>query len=396
MIAIKKENRLILTYETQMGDYQWIYNALDEHDEFYLKSTFFFQKSDVCSNPDENDVPVKFFLSEEKSEQYYKIPKRILDIDFDLYIHESISLSKKTFITETNNVSILRCLNKFNIQSLYIGGNNRAALSEETFEEIIKSIPTQHERTLYIRARIDAVLRNFFQTNANSEEKFKKYVNKKISLEGKKISSEFREYEISKYEIILNKMTKMLSEEEKYSEKQWQKEILEIILLLYPKYIRAFESTLVKDPYANTNRELDFLLVDAGGNIDIIEIKKPFNNAIITKSQYRDNYIPLRELSGTIMQIEKYLFLLKSWGIKGEGYLTERYTDSLPSGFQVRITNPSGMIIMGREEGLNTEQLRDFEVVKRKYKNIVDIITYDDLIRRLHFIVSQLKRVEAA
>ncbi|HKO94952.1 MAG TPA: hypothetical protein VJU61_27550 [Polyangiaceae bacterium] len=28
----------------------------------------------------------------------------------------------------------------------------------------------------------------------------------------------------------------------------------------------------------------------------------------MTSATYRDNYIPLRELSGTVMQLEKYLF----------------------------------------------------------------------------------------
>ena len=46
---------------------------------------------------------------------------------------------------------------------------------------------------------------------------------------------------------------------------------------------------------------------------------------------------------------------------------------------------------MGREKELTTEQQRDFEVIKRQYKNVVDIITYDDLIRRLEFMISQLK-----
>ena len=44
---------------------------------------------------------------------------------------------------------------------------------------------------------------------------------------------------------------------------------------------------------------------------------------------------------------------------------------------------------MGRDSDLTAAQCRDFEVVRRKYKNIVDIITYDDLIRRLTAIVSK-------
>ena len=44
---------------------------------------------------------------------------------------------------------------------------------------------------------------------------------------------------------------------------------------------------------------------------------------------------------------------------------------------------------MGRGSNLTEAQQRDFEVVKRKYKNIADIITYDDLLRRLDFVIKQ-------
>lgn len=46
---------------------------------------------------------------------------------------------------------------------------------------------------------------------------------------------------------ILEKLKRMLKNEEKYSEKQWQSEILDIILLLYPKYLYAFNEAKVKD-----------------------------------------------------------------------------------------------------------------------------------------------------
>ena len=56
----------------------------------------------------------------------------------------------------------------------------------------------------------------------------------------------------------------------------------------------------------------------------------------------------------------------------------------------IKITNPSGLIIMGRDNNLTAIQKQDFEVIKRKYKNVIDIITYDDLISRLKFTIAQL------
>ena len=91
------------------------------------------------------------------------------------------------------------------------------------------------------------------------------------------------------------------------------------------------------------------------------------------------------------MQIEKYIFYFNRWGRAGEEFLTEKYKDQLPGGFAIKITNPGGIIIMGRDENLTEAQRQDFEVVKRKYKSVIDIITYDDLLRRLKFTIEQLR-----
>lgn len=106
---------------------------------------------------------------------------------------------------------------------------------------------------------------------------------------------------------------------------------------------------------------------------------------------YRDNHIPLRELSGTVMQLEKYIYFLNRCGKRGEKLLTEKYKDQLPKDFSIHITNPKGFIIMGREEGLSPAQKHDFEVVKRKYRNVIDILSYDDLLQRLKFTIRQIK-----
>lgn len=181
----------------------------------------------------------------------------------------------------------------------------------------------------------------------------------------------------------------MLENEITYSEKQWQKEILDIIQLIYPKYVKAFSEVGFKDIYQNKTKRLDFLLVDTNGNIDIVEIKKPFNRSIVSHRKYRDNHIPLRELSGSVMQVEKYLFYLNKWSRKGEEELNRKFGTELPNGLEIKITNPSGMIIMGREKDLTPEQIWDFEIIKRQYKNVIDILTYDELVARLEQIVNK-------
>ncbi len=59
------------------------------------------------------------------------------------------------------------------------------------------------------------------------------------------------------------------------------------------------------------DKQTDFILVDANGFIDILEIKKP-NIQISTKeASYRNNYVPVRNLSESVQQIEKIFILLK-------------------------------------------------------------------------------------
>ena len=52
---------------------------------------------------------------------------------------------------------------------------------------------------------------------------------------------------------------------------------------------------------------------------------------------------------------------------------------------KIKIVNPRGVLIIGRDYEKN-EQKIDLEIVKRHYKNISDIITYDDLLRRLQIL----------
>ena len=89
-----------------------------------------------------------------------------------------------------------------------------------------------------------------------------------------------------------------------YNERAWQNEILQIIRLLYPKYLAAFPSVPVKDFEASTTRQLDFMLVDVSGYVDVLEIKQPFDDCIVTPGVYRANHVPYRELSGTVQQVD--------------------------------------------------------------------------------------------
>jgi len=386
---LKEPNRIILSYTGEQTGSQWIYSELDEKGTITLRRTFTVSKAELISEQDtENeDSSVEFRVAERETD-YYRFSKEILSLKHDLFIHKDIQIASKTFITE-RNISVFSKIDNISDEPIYIGGLNEKSIPESVFLELLQNFPNSYELTKYAHARVDTVISSYLSTKEDYEEKYQQYMNKKASKVGENLHDKFADFEVYKYQSLLDKLTSMLNDEVSYSENQWQEEILQIVLLLYPKYIHVFKEAPVRDTYNNKNRSVDFLLVDSTGNTDIIEIKKPFDQCIVTKRMYRDNYIPLRELSGTVMQIEKYIYYLNKWGKKGEEKLTEYYKDDLANGFEIKVTNPSGIIIMGREKGFSTAQRQDFEVIKRKYMNIIDIITYDDLIERLKFTIER-------
>jgi hypothetical protein len=405
MVEFEKINdALVLRYESEQSGNSWVYKRLKEDGGITIKGTFHLTLGHLCDESafrlsqfeEDGDLddeyagePVEFRVAVLRGE-YFVFDRQILGLDCDLLIHKDVALSDRSFTAE-KRVSIFQKISELRPGRIVIGGTEPDSLPEAVFNGLIRHFPNTHELKRYVAARVSAVVRDFFETQVDGEKLYRRYMDRRLDSKARDILGMFREQEIQKYEFLHEKLADMLRREETYSEAQWQAEILQIILLLYPKYIRAFEKAPVKDTYNNTTRELDILLVASSGNVDIAEIKQPFGKCIVTSSQYRDNYIPLRELSGTVMQIEKYIFYFNKWGRAGEDFLTKRYKDQLPEGFTIKITNPGAIIIMGRDENLTEAQRHDFEVVRRKYKSVIDIITYDDLLRRLNFTIEQLR-----
>ncbi|MDO9042798.1 MAG: DUF4263 domain-containing protein [Desulfocapsaceae bacterium] len=395
---LSKEEVLLLRYEPRDGT-SWIHERLSRNETIVIKGTFHLWQEHLVEElspvePEElwsswKPDTVSFRVAQLVNE-YFTFDKKILGLDYELLIHQDVQLTYKLFTAE-QKISIFQVIAELRPARIVIGGPESDAIPEIVFIGLINNFPSGFELKRYALARVSSVVRDFVETKVDAEQLFRRYVSKRLKKQSKNFRRIFNQSEIEKYRFLHSKLVEMLNSESTYNETVWQAEILQIILLLNPKYIKALRETPVRDTYRNTTRKIDLLLIDASGNIDIVEIKQPFDKCIITNNQYRDNYIPLRELSGTVMQIEKYVFYLNKWGQKGEEYLTQKYKAELPGDFSIKITNPGGIVIMGRDHNLTQEQRQDFEVVKRKYKNIIDIITYDDLLRRLNFIVKQLE-----
>jgi hypothetical protein len=317
--------------------------------------------------------------------EYYQVNKEVLGLEFELFLSRDMKLERKSFIAH-RDISIFARFNSFELDELKIGGGDLEALPREVFESLIRKFPTSTELDHYARSRISAIIRNYLPVNKDFEFIYEKYLNKKASFRGSSITPEVAPYESEKFTGLVNKIEFMLLNAREYNEAQWQDEILQVVLLLFPRYVKAFKEGPVNDSWANKTRKVDFLLIDSSGYIDVIEIKKPSEQHLLSVNKYRDNYVPLRELGGAIMQVEKYIYHFGRWGKTGEAKLMRKYEAQLPDGLEIKIVNPKGFLILGRDWNLTDEQKSDFEVIRRKYRNVVDIITYDDLVRRLKII----------
>jgi hypothetical protein len=74
------------------------------------------------------------------------------------------------------------------------------------------------------------------------------------------------------------------------------------------------------------------------GNIDIIEIKKP-SPQIFYENKYRKNYYPVREITGTCMQLQNYLISLQKTSNIDLNSEKHKKQLKVPDNFEVKAIN---------------------------------------------------------
>jgi hypothetical protein len=418
-----QKHRVIFEYISEFGSNTWALKELRESGRVQISRAFRFQQSDLSDadrllgqdatrDAEIDDQEVLRFRFAETKKGYHRIAGRLLGIRNDVWIQQdTVELERKTFVAE-RNINIFGRIAKLkgDESPIVVGDPEKieGAISPEVFKELLANFPNSGEMDRYALARVEAVVGEAIQPMKSAREAYERYLNRRVSLVTDKPLEQAAliEAEIQKYLYLHDLVAQWLQKEEDRSEADWQRMIAKVILLIFPKYIAALESVPVSDVYSDplrsTTREIDLCLVDASGALDVIEIKKPSAAAVLGRTLYRDNFVPTRELTGAIVQTEKYLFHLSKWGLKGEQKLTEKFKDHLPAGLSIRIANPKGLIIMGRTpmvrkiQGREREHQLDLEIIKRQYANMVDIMTYDDLLARLENVIASLQRRKLA
>lgn len=413
---IKKDTCLILCYRPYNPD-TWLKDQYNDSNQERVNVgyAFSFSKSDVLVAGDRDvdlirdfgddisSAPVywEFALGVMDSSGYYVIDKRILGLNFDCLIHKKVRISRAFFYSGVGSVPILQKIDKYVHQSIVIGGERSDAISADEYMFLRKTLPSTHWIKRYTESQIERQLAVYYDVQSEAEDRFEKYLNKKRAeareFANRAVTDRRRsvdEYELQKYEYVRDRIKELLSDAVPYSEDEWSKEIMKIILLLYPKYIQALYKVTIpirKFDGSKGIKQLDILLLDADGHIDVIEIKKPSDKDIFSRGTYRGNKYPGHTLSGAVMQLETYLYYLKKGGFELEEYVNKNCENRLLKDLRIQVVSPKGILILGRSNEFDLQQKRDFEIIRRKYASVMDILTYDDLLHRLENVMRGIK-----
>lgn len=403
------EDKLVLIFEELDKDSDEIKNKLNEDERnkgFY--STFYFSDADQYiwdeSNPHTKEDRELYrdnpcFVIGSIEGNYIKLKKNIFKITENFYISKDLGIEKRYFYKHPN-ISIIRTLNNYAKSSIWIDTEEQYLcleeksqhISKKMFDIVLKKFPNQRQMELYKFSQIDEVLKDFFDTEDFSN-KYIEYIEKRQKLKDKdffdKQSAGFSyagRIDLERNKAILEELNKLLNKE--VEERIWQKELLPFIRLLFPQYIYVMDEVGILDT-KDDQRRIDYILIDYDGNVDIVEMKTP-QIQLLKKTQYRNNYVESTDLVGSIMQCEKYLFDLTSKKAFHEVRIKNKLKRKLKVDYEIHVNHPHAIVIAGRSNEFDDNQKADFQVIKRKYANIVDIISYDDLITRLRHMIESV------
>ncbi|HUW65255.1 MAG TPA: Shedu immune nuclease family protein [Spirochaetia bacterium] len=391
-VEFERDNdELILIYHSDRNDPYEISQRLYSGKEWRIKGCLCVREELLKQSKDEFETDDLRFRVGTVGPEYTEIDINVTETEHTFYFANDITLSEKMFIA-TYNISILRKIDAIISADMYIGGNEKAYgyLPIEVFNQLILKFPRSAELKRYTNARIANIVKEYFVETETHEIAFEKFLKRRSYLVMTNIAHGNKLIELEQFKSLNEYLAQLLDEAEGIDEDTWQREIHDIIRLLYPKYILGSREIIIRGANGY-NKRPDFLLIDADGYVDVMEIKKPSVQILTKQSSYRNNYVPVRELAGAIQQIEKYIYCLNCWGKDGEEYLEKRLKKDMPDGVTPKIINPQGILVIGRSNEFNLQQKNDFELIKRQYKHIADIMTYDNLLYRINNIISALE-----
>ena len=333
----------------------------------------------------------------EVEEGYYCLDNEMFNLQHKFRIDVNLlgRLKHKHFVKYPSTLSILKKIDSLIDEDFYILSDDIvnegvSSIGWTEYDDLVKTFPTTTTAKYYLDKLVADKIEGFFKLKKSYDDELENHLartNKIIhskSLFSEEIDDKVTQAEIYKFTTAVALLKKLL-EQEIISEKEWQNKILDILLLIYPHY-----QFVIDEVGLSNRRRVDFILVDLFNNIDILEIKTP-EKMLLKKSKYRGHYVPSHEFTGTAMQVEYYLRELSENSSSNRQKIQRKLLDKGFDG-DVRINNVKGMIIMGRTSDFNDEQKETYRIMKNQYSNIVNIISYDELINMLEKILERFKK----
>ena len=367
------DKELIISYSPING-IEEINERLKNEDEYRIKHTFLVTSKLIRDHVEEDyfEDTMSFCIGTIKG-NFIEINRDVIGTDHRFYFSKNISLKQNMFIA-AYNISILRKIDQVLDNDFYVveGNERHNGVPIEAYNNLIKHFPKSAELTHYTHSRISNLLKEWIPECDKYQVIYDKFIeNKSKSLVNEKriyLSKSNIEIELAQFSIARDELNEMLLNSKGIIEKVWQEKIHGILNLLYPQYIYSTREIYFNGIDKN-DKQPDFILVDTNGFVDILEIKKPDVQLITKQASYRNNYVPVREFSGAVQQMEKYIFCLSSIEKSQEQVINKlkaKLEEDTLSEIEPKIVSPKGILLLGRSNEFNTQQKRDFEIILLK------------------------------
>ncbi|MGM9652676.1 MAG: Shedu immune nuclease family protein [Eubacteriales bacterium] len=383
----KHDNELWICYSPEYG-LGYMHGKFEEDEPVIIKHAFVVTAELLREENDEGIEEAKFCIGELVG-NYIQLFPEVTSTDHKFFFAKDIRFKLSLFVAQ-RGISILDKIDDVIDKDFYVGGDweKNQGISMDAYMELINKFPKTAELDKYARYRISHVLKEYYPECDRYEQLYDKYMSKlrgNHSAKAEETAVDFnRKIDLEQFRIAYQELSEMINDLG-VDEAEWQRKIHNILRLLYPQYIYCVRE--VQFPgIGKEEKRPDFLLVDVHGFVDILEIKKA---TVRVLTQYRNNYVPSREFTGAIQQIEKYAFCLNSVD-EAKEKVSAALSTHVAEGFTIQILNPQGILLLGRSNDFSTRQRSGFELIKRQYKHIADIMTYDDLLSRLKNIIAAL------
>ena len=395
-----KKNALYLEYIPYFANAETILQTVQKSGTYCIKHTFSLTPATKIMYNEENQS-IRFAIGKVTNE-YIHLSKEIFNISIDVFLDINLALSTKYFVLG-NNCSVWSKIDNVVSDCIYIDTDDSYKknfcdepnhIPESDFKKLIAKFPTIYEQQLYANKQISIAIGDYFKDLDRHVVKYVNYLNKKPSRIGNiDTISQINDTHLNLTIDARDALKDMLDNYESYNEHDWQKQILSVICVLFPKYMYALREVDLGE--VDKKKKIpDYIMIDSNGCVDIMEIKQPTGKQIMCSSKYRNNFVPIKLFTDVAVQTTKYIRSLNRNHQKAIDNIFAKLKKTYPKCTlkkeDLKINNPKGIMLFGRSNELNEQMQYDFEMIKRQFKDIHEIMTYDELIKRLDNLIDAL------